>query len=360
MTRRSRGFSLVELSVSLAVSTAMGIVAWQLLASFRKPSTGQPISLQLAQAAAAVEGFSLQNFRLPCPAADVNGRENCAVSAAGLLAWRDLGLPQAYSVLRYGAYRTAFVDLTKALARQTPTLPPGFAISEVNGLDLCAGLRSAALSPLGSGALTVGGTDGVYSAYALAHPGQDLQFQGLNTTGFDMPKKAITADYDDQVLAAGLTELSGRLNCPAFLGAANNSARAAYAAYDINRNALLFVDFRNFAYQMAQGNTAIAGVGVANAYVGVAVATADLVTAFSVAANSAGVGASVIVPSTLAVAGAAAGLVAAAAGLASSIVAEVVAKNKADATADIQVGTAVAQAVAAANAISVEKKGLNP
>lgn len=360
MKRTQAGFSLLELSVSLAISGAIGVTAWQLLVANRSTTAGQPTPLLLAQASAAVEGFSLKNYRLPCPAATGDGLESCAAGSTGLLPWRDLGLPQDYALLRYGIYRTAAVDLSKAVARQTPSLPPGLSANTVNGLDMCAGLRTAARLPVALGALTVGGTSGVYAAYALAHPGKDMQFQGLNATDFEIPKRAAALDYDDQVMAVGLTELSGRFNCPARLGAANNAARAAYAAYDINRNALLFVDFRNFAVEVASTNTAIAAVGVATGTLGLAIAIADMTTAVSIAANSVGVGAAVIIPSSLAVAGAAAGLVAAGAGLASAIVAEVVATTKAASTAQIQTDAAVALAVSGANAVAADIKGLNP
>ena len=360
MKRTQAGFSLLELSVSLAISGAIGVTAWQLLVLNRNTIAEQPISLLMAQAGAAVEGFSVKNYRLPCPAASGDGRENCASGSTGLLPWRDLGLLQAYALIRYGVYRTAGVDLSKAVSRQVPTLPPGFSANTINGLDLCAGLRSAAQLPAAFGALTVGGASGVYAAYALAHPGKDLRFQDGNITGFDLPKKAITLDYDDQVAATGLTELSGRLNCPLVMGRANNTARAAYAAYDINRNALLFVDFRNFAYDVAVTNTAIAAAGVATATLGMAVAVADAATSISIAANSAGAGLGVVAPAALSVAGAGLALAGATSSLVSSVKAQDVARTKADATSAIQVDTAVALAVAAANAITAEKRGINP
>ncbi len=360
MRRIQAGFSLLELSVSLAVSGAMGVTAWQLLVVNRNASVGQSVPLQLTQASAAVDGFSLKNFRLPCPAIGGDGRESCASSSTGLLPWRDLGLPQAYALMRYGVYRTATVDLSKSVNRQAPALPPGFSANNINGLDMCVGLRTAAQLSAAVNALTVGSSSGVFVAYALAHPGNDLQFQGINMTGFEMPKRAMALDYDDQVMAVGLTELSGRFNCPARLGAANNAARAAYAAYDINRNARLFVDFRNFAVEVASTNTAIAAAGVATAALGLAIAGADMTTAVSIAANSVGIGAAVVIPSSLALVGAAAALVAADAGLVSAIASEVIANQKAQATAQIQIDAAVAMAVSAANAVSADTKGLNP
>ena len=181
MMRDVRGFSLVELSISLAISSALGIAAWQLLVVNRNAVSALPATEQLLQTSAAIEGFTLNKHRLPCPASDADGRENCAGASIGLLAWRDLGLPQAYSVMRYGAYRTASHDLTQALARYAPNLPSGFVITGINGLDLCTGLRKAAGNPIATDALTVFGLsdgcdlnklDGDFGDFPHAHLGR--------------------------------------------------------------------------------------------------------------------------------------------------------------------------------------------
>ena len=111
MKRRQVGFSFVELSVALA---ALGIVLlaamayWQLTASQRVAAVQQTVQKQSRD---AVVGFLYANFRLPCPAADANGFENCsgagsAIRHTGLLPWRTLGLPRPEAGrLRYAVYR---------------------------------------------------------------------------------------------------------------------------------------------------------------------------------------------------------------------------------------------------------------
>lgn len=353
-----RGFSMVELAVSLAIMGAMGVAVWRLLPFSRDIAEGQPVQVQLAQAQTAIDGFLLARHRLPCADTDDDGRENCGATAAGKLPWRDLGLGRSFAVLRYDAYRTGVNNLTQALARQTPLLPPGAASvgAVINGLDLCVALRGAAASPA-LGSLNAGG---VPSAYALAHPGADGVFQGLNTTGFEMPGRAVSQDYDDAVAATGLAELSGRLACPTRLGEANAAARAAYAAYDLDRDMEKFLWFRSFAHDVSVTNLNFANSAQTTAILDTVIASANAVTAVAIAGNSVGVGLGVVAAAALPVVLSAAALTAAILGQQAAATAE--AKNSAQYTGALLLRAQSAQALVEATnaAIRVDSKGLNP
>lgn len=355
MKLRHRGFSLVELSVTLAIVGVVGLLLWRLLPVARDAAQGALPAEQLRQAQSAIEGFVTLNHRLPCPADDASGQENCAGGAAGRTPWRTLGLSRAYGNLRYGVYRSGGGDLAQAQARQTPLLPPGYSATVVNGLDFCVNLKVLARSASGAG-LTAAGLD---AAYALAHPGVNGAFEGLNVTGFDLPGKAATSNYDDSVAAAGMSELSGRLGCPGVLAMANVAARSAYASYDIHRGAQLFVDYRTFAYATKVANTKFAGANLGIATLGLVSATAKVVSAVAVAANSLGVGIGTVLAAVYGIGGAVAVEVIAGAQLGLAVVGEAKALAQMNASSALANQTAVDLVQAGANAVAIDNKGFN-
>ncbi|MEW5889540.1 MAG: type II secretion system protein [Pseudomonadota bacterium] len=350
----ARGFSLVELAVGLAVLGAIGLAVWKFLPVSRQIAEGDPVVRDLRHAQAAVEGYALRRHRLPCPDTDGDGREDCAAGALGRLPWRDLGLEGKTGRLAYGVYRAAPNDLAQAAARFTPLLPPPHASAKVNGLDLCVALRAAAAAPSG---LTAGG---VPAAYAVADPGPNGAFDGPNAAGFELPGRPAAPDYDDRVAAAGLAELSGRLQCPTRLGEAQAAARAAYAAYDLDRDAQQFQDFRDFAYQVRQTDTKLAAAKLGLATADMADAIGTSASAISIAANSVGVGAGVVVAAVGGIGAAAAALAAATASTVMAAIAEAKAQAQAQGAAEFRTQTAAALAQAANAAIDADTKGLTP
>lgn len=300
---RIKGFSLVELAVSLAVVGVAGLLVWRLVPAARSVSGGAPIVRQLSTVQTAVEGFALTRSRLPCPAVADDGVENCSAGGRGFVPWRALGIDRALGAMRYGVYRAPVNDLAVLSDTLHPTLPPSPVIplasynpaTTLNGLDLCLNLRRAAATPAG---LTAGG---VPVAYVVAHPGVNGRFEGLNTVGFDLPGRAAADTYDDQMVATGLSELSARLSCPKRLGEVDAAVRSALAAYDLDRDAQMFLDFRNFAYTVRQTDTRFAAANVLQAGLDLAIAVGASASAISIAANSAGVGAGLIVGAVLGV-----------------------------------------------------------
>ena len=127
-----RGYSLVELSVVLL---ALGLVLigitlyWQQTESVRVKATQSSLQQQTKDAAM---GFMYARYRLPCPAVDAGGVENCGAAATpnavGFVPWRSLGMANpAAGFLRYGVYRVPNAaapnldqDLTVARDRMNP------------------------------------------------------------------------------------------------------------------------------------------------------------------------------------------------------------------------------------------------
>lgn len=359
---RVKGFSLVELAVSLAVVGVAGVLVWRLVPAARSVSGGAPIVQQLSTVQTAVEGFALTRSRLPCPAVGDDGNENCSAGGRGFVPWRALGIDRALGAMRYGVYRAPANDLAVLSDTLHPTLPPSPIIplatynpaTTLNGLDLCLNLRRAAATPAG---LTAGS---VPVAYVVAHPGANGRFEGLNTVGFDLPGRAAADTYDDKMVASGLTELSARLNCPKRLGEANAAVRSALAAYDLDRDAQMFLDFRKFAHVVRQTDTRFAQANVAQATLDLTIATATTASAISIAANSAGVGAGLVVASVLGVTAASAALVVAGVQLASAIAAEEKALRQSVGALTLRTQSTIDLVSAVRAAYGQDQKGLLP
>ena len=329
--KRQGAFSLLEMTVALAILGLLLIGVWKIFPALRGETQQGQEPEQLALADEAILGFTRKNHRLPCPApSGGNGKEQvadgggCAV-AVGEFPFHTLGL-RLPARLRYGVWQDAKASLTKPSVYHTPELPPvplsndtewplplgdsgkmstlehiflvrdttGFAEADarVNGLDFCAALRdvlSAPASLLQSG--------GVPVAYALAHPGaRDADadgglFDGENLDGktFAPPGQPLNDEYDDHVLAAGFAELAGRLACPTYLSRANAAAHTAYAAYDHFLLALAMLQYRAFDLDVASFNLQQAYTGVANASLSVlssTMSTIDAVVAFATSSKT--------------------------------------------------------------------------
>ncbi len=246
-----QGFSLIEIAVVLAVAAVIGLALWKLLPALRSSTNEDTPQAQMLGAQQALEGFILRQNRLPCPASAGAGIEDCSGASAGQFPYKTVGLSSA-TTIRYGVYRnpnavtiTADADLAAAKLRYSPPVPPVpvIAVAPISGLDFCVGLKNAIATPA-AGTVSAGG---VAVAYALVHPGADGVISASNsTTNFAIGAGARDINYDDRVLTAGLSELFGRANCPERLGMANGAARAAYAAYDIDRSAEFHERFRQF------------------------------------------------------------------------------------------------------------------
>lgn len=365
--RRTRGFSLVEVAVVLVIVGVAGALLWRVLPQWRPAAEGDRVARGLLVAEQALQGFALASHRLPCPdtSAARDGLEHCDGPSVGSLPVRTLGLPATLAGLRYGVQRGGIADLTQATSRQIPRLPPGMPPPQVvNGLDFCVALQQSAQAASPTPGFSVGGQA---AAFALAHPGSEDRdgdgdlFDGDNkATTFAIPGTPASAGYDDRTAAAGFGELAMRLGCLPRLGIANGTARAAYAAWDQDRFAAMYVQFRALALQVREDNTDRAVTLMALAGVDLAIAIATSATGVALAAASAGVGAGTIAGAAAAVIAATANVAASAVSLVSAQEAESVAHQQVGAAAVYKARTAVLLEAARQRAIAVDAEGLQP
>lgn len=238
-TRRHGGFTLTELSIVLVV---IGLLAAASLGAFANRD-GRRIeaSAEAARIEAAVVAFARLQHRLPCPDTSADGREGNAAGTCpagtetGWVPYESLGLanPPAAQRARYLVYRNGAADADLAvLAERTADLPG--TTGHLSRNDLLAALANAAAQPVAAGRVHLtgdGGTEGaedcatnrrLHPAFALILPGEDRNGNG---SGFDglhaalpatgaciaSPTRAASIDYDDHVLAHGLTTLAGHL-----------------------------------------------------------------------------------------------------------------------------------------------------
>lgn len=405
MLKLCRGYSMVELSVVLVIMGILALLLIRTINANRAPVDRADILLQMAQAQQTIDAFVLRNHRLPCAAIAGDGNEACASAQATALPWRALGLSSSFAALRYGVDRglaggtdlavlsAAFIS--PALVNAYPGLgalpayvshTPGNAVATaaasaayqasvaaalaltplINGLDWCHGLRQTVRR--GGGFVVGAGVNATSVAYALAHPGSDRSFSGLNAAVrlaaadvyIDAPAREQSADYDDMVWATGHAELLARMGCNVRLAQALTSAQEAFAAYDNARllqQHWLMVDG---GVETAVGAVVDAELGVAMAALGLALGITAETLAIVSAVNSEGITAFQIVIAAGNLALATAQVIVAAADSVAAIQDLVDAKAKLDSTNDYVVRVFQQLTAATNRAILINQKGLNP
>lgn len=295
-----QGFSLLELTLVLVILGLLGMSLWKLLPRMLSlPPVQALLSTDLDRSENALLGHIHIYGRLPCPASEPGGTENCTQGASGWLPERTLGLaleqPLHYRV------SSGTPSLMQSQNLYQPDLLELTPASPSNGLDFCRALQqvhaAADAAPLTTGT----GSERRPLAYALIDAGRDADGDGDPLDGYNretnrvMPaQSALTADFDDRQRVAGPLELYGRLQCHSRLGRIQSAVLAANAAYDSERLAQAYVDFREFAVMVREYNVDVAEVGVYIASADLAIATATQLSAIAVAVATNGMGASVI------------------------------------------------------------------
>lgn len=299
---RARGFSLIELAVVLVVLGLITLLLVRFLGTAAGEQRAATSRSLLGRADDALLAYAMVNSRLPCPASDASGVEDCGSGQIGRLPYKTLGLPDAsarairYGVLRRTDDRRVDADLAVRRDRYDPLqvisssetaveLPLG----NVNGLDLCWALRNAGNAALDADYLHVTSSRAssqidTHVAYALALPGDGSGFSGHQQGSapvFDSPKRAQGPDFHDRVLAVGLDQLWSRMRCGDNLAAAGHAHFNAAAAITLEHTAL--GDYKKqlaISVKLAEANVANGAAAVlsgASATAGAAGGIADTV-----------------------------------------------------------------------------------
>ncbi|KQM70121.1 type II secretion system protein [Xylophilus sp. Leaf220] len=356
---RQAGFTLVELGVSLVL---MGVLALAFVAYWRMSAQEKATVADrdlLAVTERAVVGFAHARFRLPCPARDQAGDEDCTGGRqVGFLPWRTLGVADARAgTLMYGAYRAPRadqpwldMDLAQALDRLRPAftvgLPPVLPATPLalnppnaNLLDFCYALTLASNAPADGSALGVVDANADASRRAVAFTvaaaglldadGDGNPFDGRQASAssafptFDAANRPLSGGYDDRVLAVPFNALFAQMQCGQALSAVSHShVNAATAAASLQQ---ALVDYK----RQLEIAALLAGAGVASATAGVLSASAGLASAVAASANAVaftiltyGSAAGVMAPAVAAVVSNTAAVAASAGTLALSVVAK--------------------------------------
>lgn len=272
--RRSRGMTLIEVSLMLVVLGFIAVLLAELLPGFKRVASQKESSRALDTAQAALRGFVLINGRLPCPdSTGDDGKEDRTGSGCsdltGLLPYRSLGLGGPLEnasgfAFRYGVYHrgdaspAADTGLTAVTDRLRPLvadgLPPEAAArarGNLNLLDFCAAVQSAqGLSTVNTQvnvALATGALETSENvAYVLAEPGVgDMKvngspFDGSNAAGlrFEHPTRAPGRDYDDQVVVAYFSDMWEELNCSGLVASAARAHPNTESGFALFRQSL--------------------------------------------------------------------------------------------------------------------------
>jgi prepilin-type N-terminal cleavage/methylation domain-containing protein len=305
-----RGFSLVELAVVLVVLGLVSLLLVQFLGTAsqeRREAAGRDL---LSRADDALLAFAMINSRLPCPASDGGGTEDCAGGQVGQLPYRTLGLPDAnarairYGVLRRAASRKLDADLTQRLDRYDPmqVLGGGTAtelpVGNANGLDLCWALRTAQQAPADTAYLhvTLPGAptsiaDNVAYALALPRAGEGFSGQQAGTApSFDSPRRPSSAAYRDRVLAVGLDQLWTRMRCGDNVASAGHAHFNAAASVAVMHKALReYKEQLAISQKLAEANVANGAAAVLGGLAGIASAAGGVADTVSEGLASTGI-----------------------------------------------------------------------
>jgi prepilin-type N-terminal cleavage/methylation domain-containing protein len=346
--RSQRGFSLLEMAIGLVILGIVTMALWQFLGTATQQRRTFVQRDLMARADDAVMAFALINNRLPCPASDNGGREDCSLQV-GRLPFRTLGLPDARAgFMRYGIYRNQGLDADLGVAKDRflplfttedglATIGPDTQGITINGLDFCQALRTAMRAPLDAGYLHTQRWDTPASvngnvAYALSLPGTD-GFGGSQASAapvFDSPQRPTAGgvpSYGDQVRAHGFGQVWSRMRCGDGMAAAGHAPWNALAAAGLYHQGLVEYEKQlKISDEIAGANVALALAGVASAGGAIANATQQLLEAAGAVTGSVGAASFEM---GLAIAAEVASAASAAAATASSIQADIVAADTA-------------------------------
>jgi len=342
---KDKGYTLIELSVAVMI---IGFVVTILANIYPKITESSAKQLSVSQSVKLEEtmlGFIFATGRLPCPAEDMNGIENCALEK-GELPYRTLGLAtpvrnQAGVALRYAVFDKALtgsadIELTALKDRYQAFITTDdnsvnnrpvaqhsiLNTGNPNSIDMCQALLSGSKTTNDATKLHTGSGAGLkHIAYLIHDMGlEDADsvnglFDGSNTiTATDMQFNAPTdialTTNEDRVYVKSFDQLWVDLNCSSVTSAVGHAHPNTATASAIMNQAL--ADYKvqaELAADVAGADIAAAAAAILSGVSGTAAAAATIPIATSVSINTAGAAAPTAALSVAAVAAAAASVI---------------------------------------------------
>lgn len=260
---RQSGMGLLQVLLLLVLLSALIATAFQVLQSTRDGDHALGQEQALTWADNAVSAFVAAHSRLPCPAATVDGDEDCTIGGKGYLPLRTLttasgieesiigasGPGPSSGPIMYAVNRGSdpATDLTSPQQRYVPLDNEGvprstftresdgtaFDYDAINGLDMCKALMSAAMAPTSvTSAHTLDASGATLNiAYGLAiagtTPGTNGAFDRRNQTdsvSLEGPWTATASDYDDRVRVRTFQSLAEASGCRALTSITSSAA----------------------------------------------------------------------------------------------------------------------------------------
>lgn len=221
--RRTRGFSMIELAVSLVVIGLLASAAAAYTGLFR---SGNKLSVdaQLASLSESVMAFARTRQRLPCPDTAGTGYEALVANvcppgiAVGWLPYLSIGLsqPPAQQRALYGVYRNPLADL--ATSATLASLRSAGVQATANTFVYVTGDGTAVNGPENCAGNVVSNP-----AYVILAPGEDRNGNGLPVDGlhstlpgnglcFAAQTRGVDATFDDRTLAVSAYAVMAKLN----------------------------------------------------------------------------------------------------------------------------------------------------
>lgn len=291
-----RGISLLELALSVVILGIVGILLTRWYATSRLEHELVLSRSALQRADDALLAFAAIEHRLPCPARDSDGEEDCTGDVSGKLPWRTIGLPDARAAgLNYAVQRrsnpaspqldadlAASIDRTRPLKiLQTASGPAAYATATgyINGLDFCQGLRVSMRLPMDSNHVH---TPAGNVAYAISsrHPAMGPSADAGLPIALPSPRAPVSADAPHETIVVGADQLWQRLNCSAALAAVNYSHFNIAAAAGAQVQSIVDLEEQlRILVKMGEANSASAAAATAQATTGLLSATTGLLFA---------------------------------------------------------------------------------
>ncbi|MCF6317711.1 MAG: type II secretion system GspH family protein [Proteobacteria bacterium] len=298
--KTNKGYSLVELSIVILI---MGIIFSLLYVYYPRTQSVQSKivkSFNTENIDNAIVGFAYAHGRLPFPDNNGTGIENVGATR-GTIPEITLGLaekpvnekniPIVYSIFRReNSNNELDADLATGKDRLYALLPSGTRVAmptplnQTNTIDFCFALRTAANIATNDVALLYVSETGYDRnvAYVLVDSGATdadgggQLLDGLNTAGsnFEVPSKAMSQTYDDQVNSKDFSELFGALACGSVISAALHAHDNAVLAADMMHTS--FQDYSSLlalSLDVAEVGSLLADAAILQAVAGIADST---------------------------------------------------------------------------------------